>query len=91
MGDCALVRAADIEILLVSVRNQAISTDLFTQAGCDLAARKVVVVKSSQHFQASYSKIAKKVVYAGAPGSVTLDLSTLPYRKIRRPKWPLDP
>lgn len=90
MGDCALVRAAGIDILLVSLRNQAIGTDLFTQIGCDLAARKVVVVKSSQHFQSSYSKIAKKVIYVGAPGTVTLDLSTLPYRKIRRPKWPLD-
>jgi microcystin degradation protein MlrC len=29
------------------------------------------------------------VIYAGAPGAVTLDLDTLPYRKIRRPKWPL--
>jgi microcystin degradation protein MlrC len=90
MGDCALVRAGGIDILLVSLRNQAIGTDLFTQAGCDLGARKLVVVKSSQHFQASFSKVAKKVIYAGAPGTVTLDLSTLPYRKIRRPKWPID-
>jgi microcystin degradation protein MlrC len=90
MGDCALVRAGSIDILLVSLRNQAIGTDLFTQAGCDLGARKLIVVKSSQHFQASFSKVAKKVIYAGAPGTVTLDLSTLPYRKIRRPKWPID-
>jgi microcystin degradation protein MlrC len=90
MGDCALVRAGGIDILLVSLRNQAIGTDLFTQLGCDLAALKIIVVKSSQHFQASYSKIARKVIYAGSPGTVTLDLSTLPYRKIRRPKWPLD-
>ena len=90
MGDCALVRAGDIDILLVCLRNQAIGTDLFTQLGCDLAAKKIVVVKSSQHFQASFSKVAAKVIYAGAPGTVTLDLSTLPYRRIRRPKWPID-
>jgi hypothetical protein len=24
------------------------------------------------------------------PGAVTLDLRTLPYKKVRRPKWPLD-
>ncbi|VTU17873.1 hypothetical protein SRS16CHR_02118 [Variovorax sp. SRS16] len=90
LGDCALVEAKGIEIVLTTLRSQAMGTDLFTQLGCDLAAKKIIVVKSSQHFYASFSKVAKHVIYAGAPGSVTLDLSTLPYRKVRRPRWPLD-
>jgi len=90
LGDCALVEANGIDIVLITLRNQAMGTDLFTQLGCDLAARKIIVVKSSQHFYASFSKVARHVIYAGAPGAVTLDLRTLPYRKIHRPKWPLD-
>jgi microcystin degradation protein MlrC len=90
MGDSALVETAGIEIVLISLRNQAMGTDLFTQLGCDLAAKKIIVVKSSQHFYASFSKVAKHVIYVGAPGAVTIDLKTLPYRKIRRPKWPID-
>ena len=89
MGDCALVEANGIEILLVTLRNQAMGTDLFTKAGCDLAAKKIVLLKSSQHFYASYSKIARHVIYADAPGSVARDLNTLPFRKVRRPLWPL--
>jgi microcystin degradation protein MlrC len=89
MGDSALVETGGVEIVLTSLRNQAMGTDLFTQLGCDPAARKIVVVKSSQHFYASFSTIARHVVYVGAPGVVTLDLDTLPYRKIKRPKWPL--
>ena len=89
MGDSALVETAGIEIVLITLRNQAMGTDLFTQLGCDLAAQKIIVVKSSQHFYASFSKVAKHVIYVGAPGAVTLDLNTLPYRKVRRPKWPL--
>lgn len=89
MGDCALVEANGIELLLVTLRNQAMGTDLFTKAGCDLAAKKIVVLKSSQHFYASYSKIARHVIYADAPGSVARDLNTLPFRKVRRPLWPL--
>ncbi len=89
MGDSALVEANGIEIVLITLRNQAMGTDLFTQLGCDLAAKKIVVVKSSQHFYASYSKVARHVIYAGAPGAVTLDLNTLPYRKARLPKWPI--
>ncbi|SEB04076.1 M81 family metallopeptidase [Variovorax sp. YR216] len=90
MGDCALVEVAGIEIVLITLRNQAMGTDLFTQLGCDLAARQLIVVKSSQHFYASFSKVGKHVIYVAAPGSVTLDLSTLPYQKIQRPKWPMD-
>ena len=91
MGDCALVEAQGIEILLCTLRNQAVGTDLFTGAGSDIAKRKIIVVKSSQHFYASFSKIARHVIYADAPGSVARDLNTLPYRKVKRPKWPLKP
>ena len=90
LGDCALVEAGGVQIVLISIRNQAMGTDLFTNLGVDLAAKKIVVVKSSQHFYASFSNVAQKVIYVGAPGAVTLDLKTLPYRKIKRPKWPID-
>ncbi|CAM3579982.1 Microcystinase C [Bordetella sputigena] len=89
MGDCALVQAGGVQIVLVSNRNQAMNTDLFTQLGCDLTARKIVVVKSAQHFHASFSKVAKHVIYVGAPGVATPDWKTLTYKKIRMPKWPL--
>ena len=90
MGDSALVECQGVEILLCSLRNQAMGSDVFTNIGVDLAAKKIIVVKSSQHFYASFSKVAKKVIYVAAPGAVTVDLKTLPYRKIQRPKWPID-
>jgi microcystin degradation protein MlrC len=89
LGDCALVETGGIEIVLISLRNQAMGTDFFTQLGCDLPRKKIIVVKSSQHFYAAFSKIANHIVYVGAPGTVTLDLNSLPYRKVQRPKWPL--
>jgi microcystin degradation protein MlrC len=90
MGDSAVVRCQGVDILLCSLRNQAMGSDVFTNIGVDLAAKKLIVVKSSQHFYASFSKLAKKVIYVAAPGAVTVDLRTLPYQKIRRPKWPID-
>lgn len=91
LGDCALVNAAGVQVVLVSQRNQAMGTDLFTQLGCDLTQRRIVVVKSSQHFKAAFAPMAVRIVYASAPGSVSRDLAQLPYRHIRRPKWPIDP
>jgi len=90
LGDCALVAVAGIEIVLISIRAQAIGTDLFTQLGCDLPNKRIIVVKSSQHFYASFSKIGKHVIYAGAPGTVMRDLKQLKYQKVKRPKWPFD-
>jgi microcystin degradation protein MlrC len=90
MGDCALVEAEGIEIVLCSIRNQAMDIDVFTQLGCDLRAKAIVVVKSAQHFHASFSKVAAKVIYVGAAGAATPHTPTLPYTKIRRPRWPLD-
>lgn len=88
-GDSALIEIDGLEIVLFSTRNQAMGTDMFTKLGCKLSSKQVVVVKSSQHFYAHFSKVASKVIYATAPGTVTLDLNTLDYKNIRRPKWPL--
>ena len=90
LGDCALVETRGVQVVLISLRNQAMGTDLFTQLGVDLGAQRIVVVKSSQHFRAAYAPIASKVLYCDAPGSVSTDLAALPWRKARRPKWPLD-
>lgn len=89
LGDSVLVDAQGIDIVLISLRNQAMNIDLFTQLGCDLTQKHIVVVKSAQHFYASYSKVAKHVLYVGAPGSATPDWKSLVYKKIKLPKWPL--
>ncbi|MGO4328527.1 M81 family metallopeptidase [Cupriavidus sp. 2TAF22] len=90
VGNAALVEADGIEIVLITLRAQALHTDVFTQLGCRLEDKTLIVVKSAQHFNAAFAGVARKVIYADAPGSVALDLRTLPYRRIRRPLWPVD-
>ena len=90
LGDCALVAVGGVQVVLISRRSQAMGTDLFTQLGCDPAAQRIVVLKSSQHFRAAFAPLAVQVLYCAAPGAVTADLRQLPYRHIRRPKWPID-
>ena len=89
LGDCALVQTGGLQIVLITLRNQAMGTDLFSGLGCELAAQRVVVLKSSQHFHAAFAPLASRVVYSGAPGSVTADLKSLPYRKARLLSWQL--
>jgi len=89
LGDCALIDIQGVEVVLSSVRCQGLDIDLFTQLGCDPQGKRIVVVKSSQHFHASFSRIAAKVIYVDSPGALCTDLALLPYRKIALPKWPV--
>ncbi|MDU6492327.1 M81 family metallopeptidase, partial [Bradyrhizobium sp.] len=90
LGDCALIATAGVEVVITTFRCQAFGRDFLTQLGCDPATRKLVVVKSAQHFRAAFAPIAADIIMVDAPGVVARDVTTLPYRKIKRPKWPLD-
>lgn len=90
LGDAALIEVDGVEIVLTTIRGQAVHTDLFTQLGCDLTGKKLIVVKSSQHFYASYTQLTPHVIYASVPGTVTQDYRYLQYQRIQRPKWPMD-
>jgi len=90
MGDSALIDVNGVEIVLVTIRAQAVNTDLFSQLSCNLADKRFIVLKSSQHFYESFTKVTPHVIYVGAPGAVSQDYRTLPFQKIQRPKWPID-
>jgi microcystin degradation protein MlrC len=90
LGDSALIACDGVEIVITSFRCQTFGLDAFTQLGCDPATRKLVGVKSAQHFRAAFAPIAADIIMVEAPGVVARDITTLPYRKIKRPKWPLD-
>ncbi|MBB1627331.1 M81 family metallopeptidase [Achromobacter sp. UMC71] len=88
LGDVAVVRCQGVTIVMTTNRTQAMGTDLFTQFGVDLGAMKLIIVKSSQHFYASYSQVGRHVIYVETPGAITNDLNALPFTKRKLPKWP---
>jgi microcystin degradation protein MlrC len=90
MGDCAAIRVGGVDVVLATRRRQAFGNDLFGNLGIDLASKKIVVVKSTNHFYASFAPLAKEVLYVDSGGPLPRDLRTLTFRKIVRPKWPFD-
>jgi len=90
LGLAVAIRVDGIDVVLNSRRQQTFSPDCFSALGIDIAARRLVVVKSSQHFRAGFDPIARATVYCDAPGSLNGDLAQLPYRHLHRPLWPLD-
>jgi microcystin degradation protein MlrC len=87
-GRSAWVHADGIDIILTSKRQQVFQPDAFTGLGCTLADKRIVVVKSMQHFYAGFAPISTAVRYVAAPGTVGAEFANLPYTKLVRPYWP---
>ncbi|MEA2880482.1 MAG: hypothetical protein QOF14_5678 [Hyphomicrobiales bacterium] len=90
IGDAASIRMGGVEAVLISTRAQGMGIDLFSNLGIDPKSRKILVVKSNQHFYASFSQIAAQVIYAEGDGPLPRHYAKLPWRKVQRPIWPLD-
>ena len=90
MGDTALLRFGNIDLVATSERLQAINTDIFSAVGIDARAYDAVVVKSAQHFVAAYSVFASKILYVDTPATLFLGADAGRYRNLVRPKWPFD-
>jgi microcystin degradation protein MlrC len=90
LGDCAAVKVGGVETVLISIRTQALGLELFRNVGIEPTERKLVVVKSTNHFMGAYGPIAKQVLYVDSDGPLSRDYARIPYTKVRRPIWPLD-
>jgi len=89
-GPCAVLRVGDIEILVTTIRAQMNDLQQFRAFGIDPATKRVVALKSMQHFRAAFEPIAGKVIVCDSGALCTPDLTKLPYRRARRPIFPLD-
>ncbi|MCX7339512.1 MAG: M81 family metallopeptidase [Hyphomicrobiales bacterium] len=89
-GPTAVLRIGDIEVLVVSFPQQMLDLQQFRAFGIDPAARRVVALKSMQHFRAAFEPIAGKVIVCDSGALCTPDLRKLTYLHVRRPMFPLD-
>jgi microcystin degradation protein MlrC len=88
MGDTAWVRGRGVDLILSSSRIQMYDRSGFTHLGLDPTCLSAVVVKSSNHFAASFVPIAAKVLYVGGPGALDTDFARLGYRVFSAPYYP---
>jgi len=87
---CA-VRLHGIDIVVSDYREQVFGPRLYTEVGIEVSSKKIVVVKSAQHFYQAFNPLAARVIYSDTPCSRTVDFASLPFRNRRSPLWPLDP
>ena len=78
-----------LDLILSSMRSQPFAPASIEQLGVDPAAKRLVVVKSIQHFHAGFAPIARGgVLYISAPGALTPDFVNIPYKTKDLTYWP---
>ncbi|MCC6314594.1 MAG: MlrC C-terminal domain-containing protein [Thermomicrobiales bacterium] len=80
-----------IELQLTELRGHPHDLNYFRAFGIEPTERRMLALKSAAHFRAAFEPIATKVIEVDAPGISTPNLSSLDYRALRRPIYPLDP
>ncbi len=98
LGACAGVRIHletdedGIDVTLTTRRVQAGSPELFSGVGIDPTRKRIIVVKSTQHFHAGFAPISERVIYTGDRGALAADMRTIPYRRVATSDyWPFNP
>ncbi len=89
-GPTAVLKVDGIEILIVTEREQMLDRQQLYAFGIDPTRRKVLALKSMQHFRAAFEPIAGKVIVCDSGALSTPQMSRRPYRRVKRPIWPLD-
>lgn len=83
MGLSVWIEVGGIDVVLNSIRTQVFCPDAFIGLGIELSGKRIVAVKSSQHFQAGFAPIADKVIAVATPGAIQMDFASLTYVKKR--------
>jgi microcystin degradation protein MlrC len=90
MGPCAVVRHRGITILLTSRKTPPFDLGQWRSQGIEPEKMAVIGVKAAVAHRRAYDSIASLMLWADTPGPCRSDLRKLPFRKVRRPLFPLE-
>jgi microcystin degradation protein MlrC len=78
-----------IDVVLTARRGQGYSPSIFSGVGIDPERKRILVVKSTQHFHAGFAPISKQVLYAGDLGALPGEMTAIPLRRADTARlWP---
>lgn len=91
IGDVAVIRVAGVEVLLVTKRTGVFSPTIFTHHGITLEDKQVIGLKNLYRHRDVFRPLTREQLFVATPGVCTPDWASIPYTRIPRPIWPLDP
>jgi microcystin degradation protein MlrC len=92
IGQAAALTLGGITVIVLTHRYQCADPVFFEAFGLDIAAARVVVVKSRGHFRGGFDEFFHhdQVIEVDAPGLTSPILSRFPWRYMPRPVLPID-
>ena len=92
LGKAAALRLDGLTVVVVSQRYQCADPMFFEAFGLDIAAARVVVVKSRGHFRGGFDEFFahEQIIEVDAPGLTSPILSRFAWRHMPRPVLPID-
>ena len=90
MGPCAVVRHRGITILLTTHKTPPFDLGQLRSQGIEPTRLRVIGAKAAVAHRRAYDPITAASYTVRTPGPCTSDIRALPYRRLRRPIYPLD-
>jgi len=90
MGRTAWLRAGGVNVILTERKTPPFDLAQLRGVGVVPEQQKLIVVKSAVAYRAAYMPIAAGVVELDTAGLCSANLARFPYRRLRRPIFPLD-
>jgi microcystin degradation protein MlrC len=91
MGPSAVVRHGGLTILLTSKKLPPFDLGQWRSQGINPEELSIIGVKAAVGHRVAYGKIAAAEFTVNTSGPCTSDITRLPYTRLRRPVFPLDP
>lgn len=83
LGPSACLRIGGVRVVITSRIAQTADREMFRFVGINPREQAILVVKSSTHFRADFTPIARAVLVARAPGPMPLNPADLPFTRLR--------
>ena len=90
-GLCGVLQIGQITLVVMSRACRQWDPELYRSLGLEPADAQLVQVKSPAAFRAAYGPFAAEILIIDAPGVCSPNLAALPFKRVRRPLFPLDP
>ncbi|MCX7281045.1 MAG: M81 family metallopeptidase [Alphaproteobacteria bacterium] len=90
MGDSAVVRHGGVTILLTGKRLAPMDLGQWRSQGIEPEKLSMIGIKAAVGHRRAYDPIAASSFTVSTAGPCTSDLARLPYKRLRRPVYPLD-
>jgi len=91
MGASAVLAIGALRLLVRTLPSVEWDSEMYFSVGLDPHAACLVFVKSPGGFRHSYQRLTDRILMADTPGPTCANMLRVPFTKVTRPLFPLDP